>query len=712
VVTINGDTPTFQIAHGGAPESALYTLPGTYTEPDTGVSFTIYDGTTNFGLGAKFTFRTTATGITTSGIYYGVAAADFNNDGNMDVAAASNSGGGVDIWYGNGAGEWDQQPTENIGLGNYYYIKGADVDHDGDIDLVAGGDSNVTVWKNMSSTFAGASTIQLGATSYSGVATADFDNDGWLDIAAASQLGSRIHVWRGDGAGGFLNLTSDYADGRAHTGPRQPIMEILGMQYEYDGLAVDDFDRDGNLDIVAGNSGGWGVHVWYGDGDGKVGSVERDGVINWRLSYSTPAATSCEHPETGHISSVPYGVYSTIGWQYEGDWGMDALISGMSTAVRTGVDTNDYATTNADWTVEATSVSLSWPWDLSINSTDGGAEDTGAYAADRAFSSGYTYPKFNLISTVILSNIATSPGSTLSETWAITTTDITTPANPEFTVVHGGTTETTKFFPATWPTYTEPVTGVSFRINGPYGNYSVGDQFTFDTTGGTVYSYPPESYYGDSIVPNVNFMFNGYSTGYGSYNSWYSSGFHKPPSDHNEKSYFSTYYPGVTTDGTYYGVATGDFNNDGYPDIVSANKGNGGVQVWLNGGKDVWLRSHSSTTDPISEIWTEVLPRPVSFGNYNGVAVLDFNKDGLPDIVSAHDITSGVGAEVWLNTQDPYPPTVDTASLIPGIYEVGVKPSATITFKFNEDINPLTLRNLDVDVLPPTPRPGFAHGCR
>ncbi|MDT8317285.1 MAG: FG-GAP-like repeat-containing protein, partial [bacterium] len=694
VTTANGDTPTFQVTHGGVTESALYTLPGTYTEPDTGVSFTIYDGTVDFVAGATFTFRTTKSGITTSGIYYGVTAADFNNDGNMDVAAASNSGGGVNIWYGNGAGEWNQQPTENIGSGNYYYVTGVDVDNDGDVDLVAGSDNDVTVWKNLSTTFTGASTIQLGATSYSGVATADFDKDGWLDIAAASQLGSRIHVWRGDGAGGFLNLTSDYADGRNHTGPRQPIMEILGMKYEYDGIAVADFDRDGNLDIVAGNSGGWGVHVWYGDGDG-----EGDGVINWRLSYATPAGNNCEDPGVGHLSSTPYGIYSSKGWQYEGYWGLDAIIPGIPTPVRVGVDTNGYATTNADWTFESKQPSVNAPGDFTVTSTDGSFEDEEAYASSRVPSSGSGPVSFSGLGTGSMTVNFTTPALTVDETWIIRA--ITGGINPEFEVRHGTITEAVTYLPLPGNNYYEPDRGVDFTITA-FSNISVGDQFTFNTTGSTLHTYPPSSYFGDSVVPNVNFIFNGYSAGYGTFHSWYTDGFHNTViDDHNEKGYFSTYYPGVVTDGTYYGVATGDFNNDGYPDIVSANKGNAGVRIWLNGGENVWLRSHASAEGPISEVWTEVA-QPVSFGNYNGVAVLDFNKDGLPDIVSAHDITSGVGVEVWLNTQDPYPPTVDTASLVPAIYEVGVDPSSTITFKFSENINPLTLRNLDVDGSPST----------
>ncbi len=57
VTTANADTPTFTIIRtGGTATPATYTLPSTYTESTTRVSFTIQDGATNYALGDKYIF--------------------------------------------------------------------------------------------------------------------------------------------------------------------------------------------------------------------------------------------------------------------------------------------------------------------------------------------------------------------------------------------------------------------------------------------------------------------------------------------------------------------------------------------------------------------------------------------------------------------------------------------------------------------------------
>lgn len=140
-------------------------------------------------------------------------------------------------------------------------------------------------------------------------------------------------------------------------------------------------------------------------------------------------------------------------------------------------------------------------------------------------------------------------------------------------------------------------------------------------------------------------------------------------------------------------MAVGDLNKDGYDDIVAANKSNGGIQVWLNGGYETFYRMPGSTTT-ISDVWTSA-ESPVSNGNYNGVAILDFNKDGNLDVLAAHDFTGGTGAEVWLNTADSVPPTVGTVSPVDGATDISIDTEITATF--SEDMDMLTLRNQDTD---------------
>lgn len=83
-------------------------------------------------------------------------------------------------------------------------------------------------------------------------------------------------------------------------------------------------------------------------------------------------------------------------------------------------------------------------------------------------------------------------------------------------------------------------------------------------------------------------------------------------------------------------VAAGDVNNDGYPDIISANTSNSTVGVLLN--------KQNGTFAPAATY-------PTGTANYpNGLAVADINQDGYLDVVVATRV--GSLAVVLLNQQN------------------------------------------------------------
>ncbi|MBA3045128.1 MAG: VCBS repeat-containing protein [Candidatus Thermoplasmatota archaeon] len=89
----------------------------------------------------------------------------------------------------------------------------------------------------------------------------------------------------------------------------------------------------------------------------------------------------------------------------------------------------------------------------------------------------------------------------------------------------------------------------------------------------------------------------------------------------------------------YFGIATGDFNRDGWPDIVGA--GSAGIDAWIGNGGSTWtLRDNG-------------LP---GSGAYSDVKLADFNLDGNFDLVATGKnnnglaVSNGDGWGIWTTT--------------------------------------------------------------
>ncbi|HEX6053909.1 MAG TPA: FG-GAP-like repeat-containing protein, partial [Gemmatimonadaceae bacterium] len=92
--------------------------------------------------------------------------------------------------------------------------------------------------------------------------------------------------------------------------------------------------------------------------------------------------------------------------------------------------------------------------------------------------------------------------------------------------------------------------------------------------------------------------------------------------------------------GTPVGVASGDFNRDGRPDLAVANQGGASISVLLR-------TAAGFANDPSSPIVTNQ--------SATEIAIADFNTDGKPDIAAANYLSNTVS--VLINaTPDPAPP--------------------------------------------------------
>ena len=190
------------------------------------------------------------------GKYRGIAAGDFNGDGNIDLAGGNFQPGGIFIYWGRGDGTWIYKRFASD-EGEIRSMECADFNEDGFDDIV------VTTWGDLKGVHVYVSDGKgkwkedispVEAWSYEGIDIGDINNDGHIDVVAAnstSEMAGGISVWFNNGSAVW---TTDYGT-------------IMGEVFKDVTLA--DFNQDGFLDIAATS---WGVHggiyVWYGNGRG------------------------------------------------------------------------------------------------------------------------------------------------------------------------------------------------------------------------------------------------------------------------------------------------------------------------------------------------------------------------------------------------------------------------------------------------------------
>jgi Bacterial Ig-like domain (group 3)/FG-GAP-like repeat/Abnormal spindle-like microcephaly-assoc'd, ASPM-SPD-2-Hydin len=171
-------------------------------------------------------------------------------------------------------------------------------------------------------------------------------------------------------------------------------------------------------------------------------------------------------------------------------------------------------------------------------------------------------------------------------------------------------------------------------------------------------------------------------------------------------------YTNYTAGAAPHFVAVGDFNNDGIPDLVTANYGSNSVSILLGKGNGTFQTAQNFTAGsyPISVAVGDFngdgnldvavanngnnLPGgdlAILFGNGDGtlqapvtystqgspfyVAVADLNGDGLPDVVLA---AHGASIQVFLDTS--------TGALeSPGLYAAGGNPQSVAIADYNGD---------------------------
>jgi hypothetical protein len=199
---------------------------------------------------ADGTFQPAATFATINGFVTAVATGDFNNDGKIDIVAALMRTSQISVLLGNGDGTFQTHQDASVG-GTPLAVATGDLNADGKLDLIVANNADHTVsvlLGNEDGTFQAKADFTAGAGPLS-AAIGDFNGDGKLDVAAANNDSDDLSILLGNGDG-TLQPHVDYATANVPTW-----------------IAAGDVNNDGKLDLVTSAAARF-ASVLLGNGDG------------------------------------------------------------------------------------------------------------------------------------------------------------------------------------------------------------------------------------------------------------------------------------------------------------------------------------------------------------------------------------------------------------------------------------------------------------
>jgi hypothetical protein len=176
-----------------------------------------------------------------------IAVADFDNDGNQDIAAAPDEVQNtfkLSVFRNDGSGHFPTRVDISTGVTEPIHLSTGDIDGDGRVDLIFANKLNVTFWLNTSTGpgnigFAFTPTV-LTASSSRLVSYIDLDGDGKKDLIMSVRQTDivtleKIVVFRNTSSGGVISFTQSAS---------------FTLFTTLSNLVYDDFDGDGKTDIA------------------------------------------------------------------------------------------------------------------------------------------------------------------------------------------------------------------------------------------------------------------------------------------------------------------------------------------------------------------------------------------------------------------------------------------------------------------------------
>jgi hypothetical protein len=280
--------------------------------------------------------------IPSGGVTCSFVAARLDGDESLDVAATNCYADAVTVLLGDGAGHFRRAAGSPVRAGDFpNAIGSADFNSDGNADLAVGDDQSkdlTVLLGNGAGGFSRApgSPIRLGRSPRR-FASGHLNGDGHVDLAVPVYPG-RLAVLLGDGSGRFVSA------------PGSPL--TVGGRYGPQRATVADFNADGKQDLAASTLDPMGITILVGDGAGRfrvfttmraglkdVGDFNGDGKPD--LAVATKASTRPPYSarvllgtSSGRFSPaprlrVPGQFWSTEGvaGDFDGDRKLDLALS-------------------------------------------------------------------------------------------------------------------------------------------------------------------------------------------------------------------------------------------------------------------------------------------------------------------------------------------------------------------------------------------------
>ncbi|HEY6348121.1 MAG TPA: VCBS repeat-containing protein [Candidatus Angelobacter sp.] len=208
-----------------------------------------------------------------------VAVADFNNDGKQDFAVSSfrleTGTFEIQIFLGNGEGGFTAGQVLQLPFFQTFNVIARDLNKDGKIDLVDLGSPATVFLGNGDGTFTNAQTLNApnGGT-YTAGSVGDVNGD------AAPDLFLTNDQFCGEGCSSIKSLDSWVNDGTGHFTLKQSLQPTNSSGDNSGVLA--DLNYDGKLDMVF--EADPGLEYALGNGNGTFGPVQQAGALNVQFS--------------------------------------------------------------------------------------------------------------------------------------------------------------------------------------------------------------------------------------------------------------------------------------------------------------------------------------------------------------------------------------------------------------------------------------------